>query len=284
MPQSRIVSAVDIRAMFRLIGECRELGDDPITWRQHFYGQLAELIGADFAAGGEMAGCIGGRISTPGAALWGADHGFDLRGLMFVWEWNLTDPFISQIWSAFHPQLTSQSHPGVTAAHHQLMETRAWDRSPDYQLVMRTLGADAVIHSFHQLPEGGDNFEGICWFRAKGRPNFNEREVALVRLMHDEIVRLVGGPLSRFDEPAPSQLTLRVRQVLACVLEGDTDKQIAMRLTLSPFTVNDYTKQIYRHFRVTSRAELLARWIRRGWSGKAVWNLPADGLNLLIPY
>ena len=58
--------------------------------------------------------------------------------------------------------------------------------------------------------------------------------------------------------------------MLRCLLEGDSDKQVAARLRLSPATVNEYTKRIYRHFRVTSRAELLARWVRRGW-GAGPW-------------
>jgi DNA-binding CsgD family transcriptional regulator len=125
---------------------------------------------------------------------------------------------------------------------------------------MRTLGADAVMHSFHQLPSGGDAFEGCCWFRARGRAEFDEHEVALVTLLHQEAVRLIGGPLARFDEPRPP----RVRQTLRCLLEGDSDKQIAVRLTISTHTVNQYAKQLYRHFGVSDRHELLARWVRRG--------------------
>ncbi len=57
-----------------------------------------------------------------------------------------------------------------------------------------------------------------------------------------------------------------MRQVLACLLEGDGDKQIAARLRLSLHTVNEYTKVIFRHFGVRSRPELLTRWVRRKWS------------------
>jgi DNA-binding CsgD family transcriptional regulator len=53
--------------------------------------------------------------------------------------------------------------------------------------------------------------------------------------------------------------------VLKCLLEGDSDKQIAARLELSSHTVNEYVKRVYAHFGVTTRTELLARWVRRGW-------------------
>jgi DNA-binding CsgD family transcriptional regulator len=81
----------------------------------------------------------------------------------------------------------------------------------------------------------------------------------------------VGGPLARFSDPSPCDLAPRVRQVLALLLQGDGDKQIASRLKISPHTVNQYLKTLYRHFRVESRAELLARWIRRGWGEQFPW-------------
>ena len=46
------------------------------------------------------------------------------------------------------------------------------------------------------------------------------------------LVPLVGGPLARFTEPSPAGLPLRARQVLRCLLEGDSDKQVGLRLGL----------------------------------------------------
>jgi hypothetical protein len=68
--------------------------------------------------------------------------------------------------------------------------------------------------------------------------------------------------------------------VLRCLLEGDSDKQVGLRLGLPRHTVNQYAKQIFAHFGVGSRAELLARWVRRGWGGRFVWAeaSPPDGL------
>jgi DNA-binding NarL/FixJ family response regulator len=81
----------------------------------------------------------------------------------------------------------------------------------------------------------------------------------------------MGGPLARFTDPSPYELPPRARQVLACLLEGDGDKQVAARLAISGHTVNQYAKAIFQHFGVRSRAELLARWIRRGWGNTFPW-------------
>jgi DNA-binding CsgD family transcriptional regulator len=108
--------------------------------------------------------------------------------------------------------------------------------------------------------------------REAGRRVFNEHEVALVDLAHREVSKLIGGPLARWNEPSPLALPPRVRQVLRCLLQGDGDKQIGMRLKLSPHTVNQYTKHIYRHFGLAGRSQLLARWLRRGWGSQAAWD------------
>jgi DNA-binding CsgD family transcriptional regulator len=60
-----------------------------------------------------------------------------------------------------------------------------------------------------------------------------------------------------------TDLSPRERQTLALLLEGLTDKEIAARLGISPYTVNQYTKSIYARFGADSRAGLLAQWLHR---------------------
>jgi DNA-binding NarL/FixJ family response regulator len=101
--------------------------------------------------------------------------------------------------------------------------------------------------------------------------DFSVRDRTIVREVQALLSPLVGRELTRFVDPSPSDLPPRVRQVLACLLEGDGDKQVAGRLGLSIHTVNEYTKRIFRHFGVQSRAQLMARWVRRGWSTPPKW-------------
>jgi DNA-binding CsgD family transcriptional regulator len=63
------------------------------------------------------------------------------------------------------------------------------------------------------------------------------------------------------DERA-KQLSPRLRETLQCLLDGNSEKSIATRLSLSPHTVHGYVKLIYRHFQVKSRAQLLSQWVR----------------------
>ena len=55
----------------------------------------------------------------------------------------------------------------------------------------------------------------------------------------------------------------RKREVLDCLLDGDGEKLVALRLGIHPATVHDHVKRLYHHFGVSSRAELLAYFLRR---------------------
>jgi DNA-binding CsgD family transcriptional regulator len=45
------------------------------------------------------------------------------------------------------------------------------------------------------------------------------------------------------------------------LLEGDSEKQVAYKLKLSPHTVHEYVKNLYAELGVNSRGELLAQFV-----------------------
>jgi DNA-binding NarL/FixJ family response regulator len=57
-------------------------------------------------------------------------------------------------------------------------------------------------------------------------------------------------------------LPRRMEQTLRSLLGGDSEKQVAAKLGLSQHTVHVYVKQIYKKYGVSTRAELLARWLQ----------------------
>lgn len=57
------------------------------------------------------------------------------------------------------------------------------------------------------------------------------------------------------------QLSPRLRQTLDRLLAGDSEKQIAKSLDLSQNTVHVYIKELYRRREVSSRGELLSRFV-----------------------
>jgi DNA-binding CsgD family transcriptional regulator len=60
---------------------------------------------------------------------------------------------------------------------------------------------------------------------------------------------------------AATRLSPRLRQTLDRLLKGKREKQVADELGLSPGTVHGYVHALYRRFRVSSRAELSARFL-----------------------
>lgn len=71
-----------------------------------------------------------------------------------------------------------------------------------------------------------------------------------------------GEPVPPSDPTPMPNLSPRMKQTLQHLLAGDSEKQIAGRLGLSPHTVHVYVKALYKGFDVASRGELLARFVR----------------------
>jgi DNA-binding CsgD family transcriptional regulator len=267
MAQSSALRERDYRAIWRLVGECRELGDDPTLWRQHFLASLSPLVDADISNGGEMSIPDSGPPHDLGVTEWGWHAGFNRHGWVIALERfhrGDIDPVL------FPPLFALLKRRGrVTVPRSEFTDDRRWHRSDIYQDAAKLIGVDQALCTFVPIQRACGEYSGWIMFRAKGKRDFGERERRIVERLHVEIAKLVGGTLARYADPSPMDLAPRARQVLGCLLEGDSDKQIAVRLALSPHTVNQYTKTIYGHFGVSGRAELLARWLRRHWSRPA---------------
>ena len=140
---------------------------------------------------------------------------------------------------------------------------RTWHRSADFNECHRRSGLDEYVLSFWTDPENPEGLTDVLSVhRATGERPFSRQAVRLVGLLHSALGPMISRQLAPAADPSPSDLSPRVRQVLECLLEGDGEKQIAARLGLSRATVSEYVGRIYRHFGVSSRPELMARWVR----------------------
>ncbi len=79
-----------------------------------------------------------------------------------------------------------------------------------------------------------------------------------------ELCKVIGNHVSGGVTGAAVGLSPRMRQTLERLIAGDSEKQIAGRLKVSPNTVHVYVKQLYKRFGANSRGELLSRFIRGG--------------------
>ena len=78
-----------------------------------------------------------------------------------------------------------------------------------------------------------------------------------------EVCKVVGAHLSGMENRGEElNLPRRLHQTLQGLTRGDSEKQIARALGISQHTVHVYVKQLYKRLGVSSRAELMARFMR----------------------
>jgi DNA-binding CsgD family transcriptional regulator len=248
----------DVRAVFRLVGECRDLGADSEAWRRHITRSLGSLVGGQVGMAGEAAKPANG--SAPGLLYQAVDHGWATPADREIWasfqasEGYMREPMLQLIQSF-------GSRFGL-CARHQAIDDSTWFGSSYYNETHRICGLDEILVSFEDTP-GGKRQNLVSVLRPKNQGVFLRRERRLISLFHTELARHFGGALTTLDDPSPAGLTPRQRETLLCLLEGDSEKMVAARLGLSSSTVHEYVKAIYRHFRVSSRAELMAYFLCR---------------------
>lgn len=259
----------DLRAVHELVGQCRELGDDNALWRRHWFAGVAALAGADLVLGGELGGVRAGAPRDLGTAEWGWENGFDRSGWVRALELLQENPGYSVLMSQYIPRVCRTD--GVALCGSELAREPEWVRAVEYQQVYRVIGVHHNLWCFRFIPGASDEAHGQIVARGAGRRDFTPREKAVVAEAYAALTPFLGGALARFREPSPAALAPRVRDVLRCLLEGDSDKQIAARLGIGRHTVNQYAKVIFGHFGVNTRPELLARWVRRGWGARFAW-------------
>ena len=146
----------------------------------------------------------------------------------------------------------------ITRTRGQLVTDLSWYRSVAFDRYYRRGGFDHTLVSAFQVSADGAT-SIFMLHRPLGERDFSARETRLLNFFHAELGRLIGGPLVAATDSGVDQLSPRLRQTLACLLEGDSEKQAAARLGLSPSTVHQYVTALYRQFAVQSRAQLLAR-------------------------
>ena len=104
----------------------------------------------------------------------------------------------------------------------------------------------------------------LCIART-ARPSepFMSRERTLLELAHVEMC-WIYEPDRYPTEKVVTSLSPRQRQTLQYLLAGRSEKEIAEIMLLSRNTVHHHVKALHRHFGVSSRSELLAKWVRSG--------------------
>ncbi len=253
--ERRKLTLRQVRRAFRLIGDVRALGADPSVWRGHMVKELLGLLGADMVVSSEIsfrqpAGRRGGKDGAPPPVLHDAGWGVRRdavkpRGIGEVWEIHTEREEYRP--DDYNVLLGEQAAPTGT--------------TPDGRLAVRprdrlTVGKYSLLS---QWPlRHAETVDQLVAYRFAPSQPFDRAEVRLMRLFHAELGRLWSADAMEQAKDPAADLAPRLQQTLALLCEGDSEKQVAYKLGISPHTVHNYVKALHQRFDVNSRGELLS--------------------------
>jgi DNA-binding NarL/FixJ family response regulator len=92
----------------------------------------------------------------------------------------------------------------------------------------------------------------------------NHRPIHPRQLMRQKVAMACQLMLAQVSPPKLSPtlaagLSPRLRDTLQLLLAGDSEKEVAGKLRLSPHTVHIHVKSLYKRLNVCTRAELMAK-------------------------
>jgi len=241
----------DVRSVFRLIGEIRELGADPEQWRPHMVRQLQKMLACDLVISSEIhfkkTGKDVMRVIDIG---WGCGAEGDTYRIFTERDGERPENY----WvTAANEQGAAASagipDEGPAAAEAALVPVRP--AKPLY-------GGQSFILSQYPLPHIGA-VDQLGLHRTSGEKKFSRAEHRLVHLLHVELGRLWRKDALEKAKDPTKDLPPRLSQTLHELLQGASEKQIAMKLDLSRHTIHNYVKALHQRFQVSSRGELLAK-------------------------
>lgn len=256
------VSIEDISRVVRLVQEVCDRWDDPRVWREHFLNGACALLGGH---AGMILADYGGTEERFGRLLPVAVVGLPEAARQqfirpHVAEWDDRPRAEAPGMKPLLDELARQKW--LTVTRDEMTDEATYRASADYLNVRKPLDLDDFILSirFVDVPARA---EAINIDRPHGAEPFGPREVSLMKVLHDEVAPLIGVRLATEEHLSRDGLSKRLRETLSLLLDGRSEKEVATALRLGSRTVHDYVTALYEHFRVSSRAELLAYFIRR---------------------
>jgi DNA-binding CsgD family transcriptional regulator len=247
-----------VRKAMQLVYECCELGTDFLAWREHLLQGLMPLVDAEIGFGGAVffRDWTARESTGPSILQVFSDVGWpNQRDREVYLDW------IHRGLPADNPMSAKLGGHGgkkFVATRQEVVTDRDWRRAPLIDRMRRDGHVDEAMCSAEQFASG--RLLLIAMQRARGRRPFSDRDREILTIVHEE----VHGRLERRLMLSPSlgvhALSPRMRQVLLGLLDGDSEKQVALRLGISRHTAHEHVKRLHRHYGVSSRAELLRRF------------------------
>jgi DNA-binding CsgD family transcriptional regulator len=244
--------ATDVQQILRLVGGAAELWYQPELQRQFTLDSLCRMMNAKagicFTFGDVL---VGGKTPCENFTAVGLDATGTAMFQDFVKTGAPHDP-VMDVLSAVQGRT-------ITFTRHEAVADADWFHSDHFRQVRKPLGLGPSLYiKIHaQLI---DRTTIVMLARESGGDAFSQRDAYLVDLCLSEMA-WPFSPEMTYVDPKVERLQPRLKKVMTLLLEGDSEKQVAYKLKLSPHTVHEYVKNLYSELGVNSRGELLAQWV-----------------------
>ncbi len=245
----------DVRDIFHLIYDLRDIGTHPQQWKRLMLERLCRLIH------GQVGICVetqdAGQIDLTRCNV--TDTGWAGEKQRDVWTAYCrrndlsVDPSRSSIM-----QLIARGE-GFARLREQLCPDRDWYRDGHVQITRKSSEVDSFIFSYQSLilPR---RHHWIYLLRPWGDSPFSNRDRRLVALFHEELAAILNADARRNISAGPlDSLSPRLRDTLALLGRGMSEKQVAVHLGCSCHTVHDYIKELHKRLGVKSRIQLVLK-------------------------
>ncbi|HYE21072.1 MAG TPA: LuxR C-terminal-related transcriptional regulator [Tepidisphaeraceae bacterium] len=263
----------EARAACRLVGDVRDLRGDPPAQRARMVEGMCNLLGArqgtalvfeNFAAGLRMrfvTATHAGWANVAATAMW--------EQLLHAGQFDQDVVLVGcRRYEAARSADERRRRP-ATILRPEVVSDDAFYAAPLIRELLPVLEIDGHVVGWH-TPAPGAPTLAMTFHRDIRDPKFAPRQREVLRLFFEELaLAQAGGKLDapaapdarvRNGRPGPA-LSPRERAVLKNLLAGRSVKETAAALRLSPRTVEDYVKALYRKHDVHSRAELMTLFV-----------------------
>lgn len=246
----------DVRGVFRILSDARDLRHDPRQQEKVIVDAMVELLDADFGHAVRYAEFRPHRPTSVKQVVFGSIQ--DDRVSRYVSEFGRThdindDPMKPVTWDKTGPTHTTSRAKDIP-----------FDELKNYK-VFEALTEPAKINdavlTFFRYPRSHDT-RGYSFIRTLDKKEFTPRELRITHLLCSELHRLyLEGVL---EERSPlDNLPPRLACLAQDLMTGLSQKEIARMRMLSYETVRSYTKELYERLAVSSREGLMAKLLNR---------------------
>ena len=249
---SPVMLATDVQAILRLVGGAAELWYQPQLQREFTLDSLCKLLKAKAAVCYTLGDVLTGGSNPCGQF---SSVGLDEAGRDQFENYLKTgaprDPVLDV--------LASIDGRVITLARPDAVSDQDWYGCAHYENVRKPLGLDHALY-VKIVAASLDRQTIVMLARGEGDAPFTDRDAYLSELCLSEMA-WPYTPEMDYTDPRLEALQPRLKKVMRHLLEGDSEKQVALKLGLSPHSVHQYVKQLYAQLEVNSRGELLAQWV-----------------------